>query len=97
MKCIVSVLLLNIICCAWGKDNLEPNAPLQIEVEYKPPSCDRKSKIGDKVSMHYVGTLLVDGSKIDSSRDRGQPLEFTLGIGMVIKGWDQGLVNMCIG
>ena len=97
MKCIVSVLLLNLLCCVLGKDNLDPNAPLQTKVEYKPANCDRESKKGDKLSMHYVGTLLVDGSQFDSSRDRGQPFEFTLGIGKVIQGWDQGLVNMCIG
>ena len=97
MKCIVSALLLNFLCCVLGKDNLDPNAPLRIGVKHKPATCDRKSKKGDKLSMHYVGTLLVDGSQFDASRDRGQPFEFTLGVGQVIQGWDQGLVNMCIG
>ena len=43
-----------------------------------------------------VGTL-TDGTKFDSSLDRGEPLEFTLGQGQVIAGWDQGLLNMCPG
>nr|XP_011417332.2 FK506-binding protein 2 isoform X3 [Crassostrea gigas] len=58
--------------------------------------CTRKSKRLDMLSMHYVGTL-EDGTKFDSSADHGQPFSFQLGIGQVIKGWDQGLLDMCIG
>lgn len=49
------------------------------------------------VSMHYTGKLYSNGKKFDSSLDRDQPFEFTLGSGQVIKGWDQGLLGMCIG
>ncbi|MCF7864880.1 MAG: FKBP-type peptidyl-prolyl cis-trans isomerase [Candidatus Pacebacteria bacterium] len=48
---------------------------------------------GDMVAVHYTGKT-TDGQKFDSSLDRGQPFSFKLGAGMVIRGWDEGIVGM---
>jgi peptidylprolyl isomerase len=51
---------------------------------------------GQTVTVHYTGTL-ENGTKFDSSVDRGQPADFRIGVGMVIKGWDEGLMSMKVG
>ena len=55
-----------------------------------------QAQTGQTVTVNYVGTL-TNGTKFDSSYDRNQPFDFTLGAGQVIKGWDQGVVGMKVG
>ncbi len=62
---------------------------LKIDVTHK-VECERKTKEGDNIAVHYRGTL-TDGTKFDSSFDRNQPISFVVGTGRVIK----GLVYLC--
>lgn len=71
-----------------------PSADLKIEDTVEGEG--QEAKDGNTVSVHYTGTL-EDGTKFDSSLDKNQPFEFTLGAGQVIKGWDQGIAGMKVG
>lgn len=62
------------------------------EVEGTGPS----PKKGQKIKVHYTGWL-TNGTKFDSSVDRGEPFEFTIGVGQVIQGWDEGVSTMKVG
>jgi hypothetical protein len=55
-----------------------------------------EAAIGDTINVHYIG-VLADGTPFDSSRSRGAPFAFTLGVGQVIQGWDQALVGSKVG
>jgi len=64
-----------------------------VEVSDEILGTGTEAKVGDTVTVHYIGTL-VRGKVFDSSIDRGAPFTFTLGAGQVIRGWDEGLVGM---
>ncbi|KAK4162300.1 hypothetical protein QBC43DRAFT_77850 [Cladorrhinum sp. PSN259] len=89
-------ILLSLSLIASAAVGVMASEDLEIDVTL-PVECDRKTKKGDKINVHYSGTLKSNGQKFDASYDRGTPFGFTLGGGMVIKGWDEGLLDMCIG
>jgi len=67
-----------------------------VEIEILKEGTGAIAKKGDTVSVHYVG-VLENGTKFDSSVDRGTPFEFSLGAGRVIPGWDIGVEGMKVG
>jgi FKBP-type peptidyl-prolyl cis-trans isomerase FkpA len=67
-----------------------------LQIEDLRPGTGMEASAGKTVTVHYVGTL-TDGTKFDSSRDRGKGFGFKLGAGQVIKGWDQGVAGMKVG
>jgi peptidylprolyl isomerase len=78
------------------EDNKVVTTPSGLKYEVIKAGDGATPKTGQTVVVHYTGTL-EDGTKFDSSRDRGQPFSFKLGVGQVIKGWDEGLSTMKVG
>ena len=68
----------------------------ELKIEDTKVGTGDEAVTGKSVTVHYTGWL-TDGTKFDSSKDRGQPFTFRLGGGQVIKGWDQGVVGMKVG
>merc|ERR1712129_496234 len=95
MGCIKTVL----VCCVMGTSlsKFVGKGALQVEVT-REVKCktNKQAQEGDKVTVHYGG-FLQDGKKFDSSFDRADPFTFSLGVGQVIPGWDQGLLGVCAG
>lgn len=68
----------------------------ELKIEDLVVGTGAEAKTGNTVSVHYTGWL-TDGTKFDSSVDRGQPFQFTIGQGRVIRGWDEGVPGMKVG
>jgi peptidylprolyl isomerase len=73
----------------------EPPADLEITDVWEGDGA--VANAGDTVNVHYVGVAYSTGEEFDASWDRGAPLEFKLGVGQVIAGWDQGVQGMKVG
>jgi peptidylprolyl isomerase len=73
----------------------EPPAELEIKDIWE--GDGPVAKAGDTVSVHYVGVAFSTGEEFDASWNRGTPLQFKLGVGQVIAGWDQGVQGMKVG
>lgn len=78
---------------------LIPEPEVEIQVLQKPFLCKRQTKYGDMLLVHFEGFLQSNGTRFHSTyvENNGQPVWFTLGIREVIKGWDKGLKDMCVG
>lgn len=93
------LLILSLTSCWKGKAVEKTASGLQYEI-LEESTNNQQPTAGDRVTVHYTGWLENDGqpgTKFDSSIDREQPLVFTIGIGQVIKGWDEGLMLMKVG
>jgi FKBP-type peptidyl-prolyl cis-trans isomerase FkpA len=81
---------MNLSACSERKQKMT------LKIEDLEVGTGAEAQAGQMVTVHYTGWL-TDGQKFDSSKDRNDPFVFPLGQGMVIKGWDQGVVGMKVG
>jgi peptidylprolyl isomerase len=72
-------------------------APTELVIEDLTLGDGAEATAGDSISAHYVGVAHSTGEEFDASWGRGAPLDFTLGRGQVIQGWDDGIVGMKVG
>ncbi|GHV11711.1 hypothetical protein AGMMS49938_02900 [Fibrobacterales bacterium] len=94
--------LFTILLCIFAGQSMASSAESKLETELLKEGAGDTVKSGQLVQVHYIGWLATDSikndsTKFDGSRDRGEPLEFVLGAGQVIKGWDLGIEGMKIG
>ncbi|ALU40152.1 peptidylprolyl isomerase [Kocuria flava] len=75
----------------------EGEAPTELVITDLIEGTGAEATAGKQISCHYVGVTFSGGEEFDASWNRGQPLDFTVGIGQVIQGWDQGLLGMRVG
>ena len=91
---IFTILIMGVLALQSTGFTMADTSDLKIEITQKGSGAEAAN--GMSVAVHYTGKL-TDGTKFDSSLDRGTPFSFTLGQGRVIKGWDQGVLGMKVG
>ena len=93
---LLAVSMIIVAACGGGGDSPSPSSDGTLVSQDLVVGTGATAATGDTVTVNYVGTL-TNGTKFDSSYDRGQPFTFRLGAGQVIAGWDQGVVGMRVG
>ncbi|AIY17003.1 FKBP-type peptidyl-prolyl cis-trans isomerase [Pimelobacter simplex] len=78
-------------------DFVDPTPPTDLVITDLTVGDGPEASAGSTVSVHYVGVALSSGEEFDASYNRGTPLDFRLGIGQVIQGWDTGVQGMKVG
>ena len=91
-----ALILLALAACGGGDTATAPSGGGTLVSEDLVVGTGATAAVGDTVTVHYVGTF-TNGTKFDSSYDRGQPFPFRLGAGQVIAGFDQGVTGMKVG
>lgn len=92
----LSNFLLASFLCILPLSEGERTSKLQIGVKRRVDDCRRRTKKGDTLHIHYIGSLQESGVEFDRSR-KEEPFAFTIGSSQVIKGWEQGVLGMCVG
>ena len=98
---VAAVGLAALVGCGGGGDSgvntlTAPSGSQELVIEDVVVGDGATAAAGQTLSVHYVGTF-TDGTVFDSSRARGEPLVFTVGVGQVIEGWDRGIPGMRVG
>jgi len=92
---LLNILLASFLCILPLSEG-ERTSKLQIGVKRRVDDCRRRTKKGDTLHIHYIGSLQESGVEFDRSR-KEEPFVFTIGSSQVIKGWEQGVLGMCEG